>query len=146
MAETPELPEAKDPFERTIAMTIAIIAVVLAFVDNTGNNGQADAIVKTTAAANEWARYQSKSIKQNLAENNVALLSVLAPGNAEAAKAMLEETRKEVARYESEKAEIKKTPRHWWLRPRRGRPLMTAVTSRHCSCKSVSSYVPSPSL
>lgn len=92
-----------------VALTIAILAVVLAFVDNTGNNGQADAIVKTTLASNEWARYQAKSIKENLAENNVVLLSLLSPADAAAAKAKLEELKSEVTRYEGEKKEIRLT-------------------------------------
>ena len=102
-----ELPEAKDPFERVIALSIAILAVVLAFVDNTGNNGQADAIVKTNLASNQWAYYQAKSLKENLAESNAALLAVLAPADAAAAKAKLEELGKESVRYDLEKKEIK---------------------------------------
>lgn len=107
MADTPELPEAKDPYERMIAMTIAIIAVVLAFADNTGNNGQADAIVKTTAAANQWAYFQAKSLKGNFAESNAMLLSIVTPSDPAAAKAKVEELKAETARYKKEKDEIK---------------------------------------
>ena len=105
MAEV-ELPEAKDPFERVIALSIAILAVVLAFVDNTGNNGQADAIVSTNLASDQWAFYQAKSIKGSLAESNAALLSLLTPTDAAAAKEKVEEMKKEAARYEGEKKEI----------------------------------------
>lgn len=90
-----------------IALSIAILAVVLAFVDNTGNNGQADAIVKTNLASNQWAYYQAKSLKENLAESNADLLAVLAPADSAAAKARLEESKKEATRYEAEKKEIK---------------------------------------
>lgn len=102
-----ELPEAKDPFERVIALCIAVLAVVLAFVDNTGNNGQADAIVKTNLASNQWAYYQAKSLKENLAESNAALLAVLSPGNSATAKSQGDEMHKESLRYELEKKEIK---------------------------------------
>lgn len=100
-----EVPEAKDPFERLIALSVAILAVVLAFVDNTGNNGQADAIVKTNLASNQWAYYQAKSLKENLAANNAELLAALAPNDS--AKAKVEELKKDAARYEAEKKEIK---------------------------------------
>jgi FtsZ-binding cell division protein ZapB len=101
-----ELPEeASDPFERLIALSVAILAVVLAFVDNTGNNGQADAIVKTNLASNQWAYYQAKSLKENFASNNAELLTALATNDA--AKAKIEELKKDAARYDSEKKEIK---------------------------------------
>lgn len=100
-----ELPEAKDPYEKLIALSVAILAVVLAFVDNTGNNGQADAIVKTNLASNQWAYYQAKSLKENFAANNAELLAALA--TTDAAKAKIEELKKEAARYDAEKKEIK---------------------------------------
>ncbi len=106
MADPVELPEARDPFERVIALTIAILAVVLSFVDNTGDNAKTDAIVKTTEAANRWAYFQSKSLKENLSETSVTLLSVLAPSDPAAAKAKLDEMSKEVARYKGEKQAI----------------------------------------
>ncbi|MDB6073352.1 MAG: hypothetical protein JWO89_992 [Verrucomicrobiaceae bacterium] len=102
-----DLPEAKNPFEKGVALTIAIIAVVLSFVENQGDNAKTDAIVKTNEAANQWAYYQSKSLKGNLAESSLTLLSVLAPIDAAAAKAKQEEMSKEVARYEEEKKGIK---------------------------------------
>lgn len=103
----PELPEARDPFERVIALCVAVLAVALAFVDNTGNNGQAEAIVKTSLAANQWAHYQAKSLKENLAESDAALLAVLAPSGSAQAQSKRDEVKKESARYEVEKKEIK---------------------------------------
>lgn len=102
-----ELPEAKDSFEKGIALTIAILAVVLSFVENQGDNAKTDAIVKTNEASNQWAYYQAKSLKGNLAETSASLLSLLAPADAAAAKAKQEELTKEASRYEDEKKEIK---------------------------------------
>lgn len=101
-----ELPEATEPFEKGIALTIAMLAVFLSFVDNTGDNATSAAIVKTTEASNKWAYFQSKSLKENLAESNATLLSILSPVDATAAKAKLDEVTKEVARYDGEKKEI----------------------------------------
>jgi hypothetical protein len=106
MSDAPELPEAKDPYEKLIALTIAILAVVLSFVDNTGDNAKTDAIVKTTEAANKWGYFQSKSLKENLAENSATLLSILAPVDPAAAKAKAEEMTRETARYDGEKKQL----------------------------------------
>jgi len=106
MPDAPELPEAKDSYERVIALTIAILAVILAFVDNAGDNAKTDAIVKTTGAANKWAYYQAKSLKQNGAEGNATLLGLLAPVDAAAAKSTQEKYLAEASRYDSEKKEL----------------------------------------
>lgn len=106
MSDAPELPEAKDPYERVIALTIAILAVILSFVDNTGDNAKTDAIVKTTEAANKWAYFQSKSLKENLAESNATLLTLLTPLDPAAAKAKATEMTAETSRYDGEKKQL----------------------------------------
>jgi len=106
MPDAPELPEAKDTYERVIALTIAILAVILAFVDNAGDNAKTNAIVKTTEAANKWAYYQAKSLKENGAEGNAALLAVLTPTDAAAAKAAHDLFDGEAKRYNGEKKEL----------------------------------------
>ena len=47
MAEAPEIPEANDPFSKQVAITIALLAVVLAVIENKGDNAKTDAIIKT---------------------------------------------------------------------------------------------------
>ena len=79
MSETPEIPEANDPFSKQVAITIALLAVVLAFIENKGDNAKTDAIIKTSEAANRWGYYQSKSIKQNIYETELEILSHLKP-------------------------------------------------------------------
>ena len=106
MSDAPDLPEAKDPYERVIALTIAVLAVILSFVDNTGDNAKTDAIVKTTEAANKWAYFQSKSLKENLAESSATLLTLLTPVDPAAAKAKVEEMLGETSRYEGEKKQL----------------------------------------
>ena len=102
-----ELPEAKDTIEKLVALTIAIIAVVLSFVENHGDNAKTDAIVNTNEASNQWAFYQAKSLKGNLAESTSTLLSLLPAADAAAAKARQEKLEKEVTRYDGEKEKIK---------------------------------------
>ncbi len=118
-----ELPEAKDSFEKIIALVIAILAVVHAFVDNTGNNGQADAIVSTNLASNQWAYYQAKSLKENLADSNAALLSVMAPADSAAAKAKVEELKQDAMRYEGEKKHIMEKARELEAQAKHGQSI-----------------------
>ncbi len=110
MAEAVELPEARDGFEKAVALTIAVLAVILSFIDNKGDNAKTDAIVKTNEAANQWAFFQSKSLKENFAANNSLLLEMLAPAPGlapDAMKTKLEALKHEAERYDGEKKEIK---------------------------------------
>ncbi|MBX7207505.1 MAG: DUF4337 domain-containing protein [Verrucomicrobiaceae bacterium] len=106
MPDAPELPEAKDPFERAIAISIAIMAVLLSFIDNKGDNAKTDSILKTNEATNKWAYFQSKSIKQSLREFEADMIK-LSPSAAsgEAAK-KLDEMKLEIERYGAEKEKI----------------------------------------
>ncbi len=106
MAEAPEIPEAHDPFEKRVAVTIASLAVVLAVIGNKGDNAKTDAIIKTNEAANKWGHYQAKSIKGNIAAVERELLTLLAPsGNADADAAK----KNDQLRAEVEKRIAKKT-------------------------------------
>ena len=118
MAESPEVPEAKDPFEKKIALSIAIVAVVLALIGAKGDSAKTEAIILTNKAADKWGEYQSKSIKQHIAESNAKLNErllgiekLLAAGKPEAAGAEKaekpEKAEKSVAAYEKEKDGIK---------------------------------------
>ena len=121
MAETPEIPEGNDPFSRQVAITIAILAVVLAVIESKGDNAKTDAILKTSEAANRWGYYQSKSIKQNLYETEWEILSHLKPPSPEAGaidpealsrrkalSASMEKASAAIQRYDTEKGDIKR--------------------------------------
>jgi hypothetical protein len=66
MPDAPEIPEAKDPFEKRVALTIAIIAICLSFVGNLGDNAKTDAIIKTNEASDQWGFFQAKTKSQSL--------------------------------------------------------------------------------
>ena len=104
MADSPELPEAKDPFEKKIAISIAIIAVLLSYISMKGDNAKTDAIIKTNEAANAWGYFQAKSIKGSLVKMESDLL---AASSGDTTKKR-EELRSESERYDKEKEEIKK--------------------------------------
>jgi hypothetical protein len=95
--------------------------VVLAVIENKGDNAKTDAIIKTSEAANRWGYYQSKSIKQNLYETELEILSYLKPSGSEtgvvdpeavsrrkALQASMEKAIATAKRYDSEKGDIKK--------------------------------------
>lgn len=108
MPEAPEIPEASDAFGKQVAITIAILAVVLAVVDNKSDNAKTDAIIKTNEASNKWGYYQAKSLKQNLCETEGRLLTLLQPGADAATRSQaIARTATEAKRYGSEKDEIK---------------------------------------
>lgn len=108
MAEAPEIPEAKEPFEKRVAITIAILAVALTVVQSKSDNAKTDAILKTSEAANQWGYYQAKSLKQNLAETENRLLTLLQPApDATTRAAVSERAATEAKRYDAEKQEIK---------------------------------------
>ncbi len=93
-----------DPFSGRIAVATALIATVGALFAYMGGATQSNAglyknnaAIKKTEAANQWAYYQSKSSKENLAELGVELTD----GDKKAHFA------KEAQRYRTEKAEIK---------------------------------------
>jgi len=96
-----------DSFSNRIAVMTAVLATVGALFGYLGGATQNDAalfknnaaIAKTTAA-NSWNYYQAKSSKQNLAE-----LAAELPGISAQAQARYQA---DVARYEGEKAGIKK--------------------------------------
>src|SRR5712692_3285098 len=93
-----------DNFAGKIAVMTAIMATAGALFGFQGGATQNDAAmfknnaaIKKTEASNQWNYYQAKSNKQNLAE-----LAMTLPGaNAEKYKA-------DVARYKTEKEDIKK--------------------------------------
>ena len=109
MADAPEIPEANDPFEKRVAISIAVLAVILSVVGNLGDNAKTDAILKTSEAANQWSYFQAKSIKQQVTEMGGSLIEAIGAPQADAGREKaLTRLRDEASRYESEKSEIKK--------------------------------------
>ncbi|MBL8114363.1 MAG: DUF4337 domain-containing protein [Acidobacteria bacterium] len=108
MAEAVEIPEAKDPFERQVALTIAVLAVVLSVVSTVGDNAKGEALLAATKASNQWAYYQAKSIKEHSYDLAGELLGAVGSSLDPAAReALAKKYGDEVARYEREKNEIR---------------------------------------
>ena len=107
MSDAPEIPEAKNSDERKIALTIAILAVILSLINNLGDNSKTEAIINTNQASDKWAQYQAKSIKGHLAEMHAGLLTELGGASmSEEAKKSLAKLTAEVEKDTKEKAGI----------------------------------------
>jgi hypothetical protein len=111
--ETTEAVSASDAKERTnnlVAVTVAILAAFMAITKVTDDN-VCQAMERTKAdEVNTWSYYQSKSIKQNLAELGRAQLTSLATTTTGETRAQLNKLvadyDQEISRYDGEKAEI----------------------------------------
>lgn len=109
MAEAPEIPEAKDPFEKRAALTISIVAICLTFIGNLGDNAKTEAIIRTNQSSDQWGYFQAKGIKGQMAAMQASLLASLSgPNMTEEARADVARLKKEAERYEQEKGDIKK--------------------------------------
>ena len=106
MSQTPEIPEARDRFETSVAVTIAILAVVLSWISNRGDDAKTSAIIKTNEATNKWGHFQSKSIKERMVSATAELASHMKgdAGTGESATDLIASLRNEVERYSNEKA------------------------------------------
>jgi hypothetical protein len=113
MAELPEIPEAADPFEKRVALTIAILAVILSFIGNLGDNAKTEAILKTNEASNKWGYFQAKSIKGQMSRLEGDLLLNLSPSPLpDKTREMVEKLKADSERYDHEKGEIKEEAEH----------------------------------
>src|SRR5258708_17268655 len=95
-----------DPHSSRIAVMTAILASIgaISSYQSGANENLAlfyknEAAIQKTEAANQWAYYQAKSEKQNLAELGAAL--------SESSPAMLERFKTDAQRYKSEKEPIR---------------------------------------
>lgn len=99
----------KQPSEKRGPLLISLLAVLLALASLGGSNATKDAMQASILAANDYAFYQAKTIRQNalkLAASELELKLNHTPGLSGAAKAdhdaRIQEYRKTMQRYESE--------------------------------------------
>jgi hypothetical protein len=101
-----------DRFDMKVGVTLAIFASVLAIMELGGSYAEFGMNYAQAEKANAFAWYNSKGIKQNLAEGQRdTLVSLLAAGvigaeHADATRAYVAELEKTITRYDLEKDEI----------------------------------------
>lgn len=101
--------KTKDRFKQRAAVTIAILAMILAITGLGGSNAGKEAVNNNVLASNYWNFFQAKNMRQTsfvLAADQLELAwandAALSPEAKAALKAKAEAYRKTVARYESE--------------------------------------------
>jgi hypothetical protein len=112
-----ELEKAKTrTFERRVALTTSIFAVLLAIAGLGGSNATKEMLLSQQQSSDQWAFYQSKSIKEHQARTRHLQLELdlaergakMPPDVRKKTEALLGEVFEEEKRYHSEKAEIEK--------------------------------------
>jgi uncharacterized protein DUF4337 len=96
----------ESPLTLPVAVTMSILAVLVAIATLLGHRAATEEIMLQTQATDQWAYYQAKNIRLHEMQIVVDLLGTLAPADKEKARAMQEKYQKEVERYESDKDDI----------------------------------------
>ncbi len=85
LQETAE--KAREPFEKKVGATMAIIAAALALVSVYGHITTTEELLNQQRASNQWAYYQSKAIRRYQSEFARDMMSAMnSPAAAEAGK------------------------------------------------------------
>jgi hypothetical protein len=107
-----------DPFDRRVALTIAIIAAVLAAVTLLSHRAhnetlqlQIEAGILQTKASDKWSEFQANNIRRHEYAADARLIDVvaIAPGKESLAMQTRDDWKKKVAEYEGEKLDTLKT-------------------------------------
>jgi hypothetical protein len=99
--------EARSGFERQVAATMAILAVLLAVDSLFGHRAHTEEILNQAKASDQWAYYQAKAIRRSTNEVAAQLAQSLSAGAEPVAKAV-DGFNHTAQRYEREAAEIQK--------------------------------------
>jgi hypothetical protein len=111
MHEGVEIPEGhsehgSDPLTIPVAVTISILAVLVAFATLFGHRASTEKGILATATSNQWAYYQAKNLRQYDAHLAVDMSDTFMPVSKEKATAFGEKYQKEVDRYDEDKDQI----------------------------------------
>jgi hypothetical protein len=108
MSETMEVhehaEEAAHSGRKYSALLIAVLAAGLAFSEQGAHHADTRMTESAVAAADIWAQYQAKSIRQNEARDLAAIASVLPAASAEEAAALKDRFAKDIEHFESDPA------------------------------------------
>ena len=98
--------DASHPFQKRVAVAIAVYTVVLAIANMLTNQARTEAILSSNRAADQWAYYQAKGTKQNLVKLEKSILGRVENGGLRDED--MSRLDKDIARYDKEKDDIKK--------------------------------------
>ncbi|GAC1456004.1 MAG: DUF4337 domain-containing protein [Gemmatimonadaceae bacterium] len=99
--------EARTDFDRRVATTMAILAVLLAVDSLFGHRAHTEEILNQAKASDQWAYYQAKAIRRTTNDVAAQLAGSLSAGTPATTKAIAG-FNQSAQRYEREAEEIKK--------------------------------------
>src|SRR5580704_5911759 len=89
----------EEPWTLPVAITISILAVLVAMATLMGHRSSIEAVLLQTQATDQWAYYQAKNNRLHLMQIDADMLGVLAPSDNQKAAGLRE-------KYEKDKDEI----------------------------------------
>jgi hypothetical protein len=96
----------EEPWTLPVAITINILAVLVAMATLMGHRTSIEMVLHQNQAADQWAYYQAKNNRIHQMQLNDDLLGVIVPADKEKAAALREKYQKEIERYEKDKDQI----------------------------------------
>jgi Domain of unknown function (DUF4337) len=99
---------AREPFEKIVAATMAIIAAALAIVSVLGQHFNTETILDQQLASDEWALYQGKDVRRYVAQSTHDSLAAL-KGDA----AAISQYAGEATKYKTQAAQIAEKARDY---------------------------------
>jgi len=111
-----EVPEGREPqgdlpILMPVAVTISILAVLVAIASLMGHRTSTEQLLLQTRATDQWALFQAKNIRLHEMQSVADLLGALAAPDREKTEALREKYLKEVERYAKEKEEASERAR-----------------------------------
>jgi hypothetical protein len=101
--------EKKERWLLFVALSTAFMAVLAAVAGLLAGHHANEALVARVKASDQWNFYQSKNLKQEIAVNTDKILQAIGPAKTGETAIPIENHSKDIARYDKEKEEIKKT-------------------------------------
>lgn len=95
----------ENPLMLPVAVTLSILAVLVAIATLLGHRGSTEELMLQTKASDQWALFQAKNIRLHEMQSVADLLGTFSPVDKEKAEALRERYLKEAERYEKEKDE-----------------------------------------
>lgn len=96
------------PLMIPVAVTLSILAVLVAIATLLGHRAGTEALMFQTKATDQWAYFQAKNIRLHEMQSVADMLGAFMPADKEKAESLREKYLKETERYEKEKDEVSK--------------------------------------
>ena len=100
--------EKRERWTLYLALSTAFMAVLAAFAGLLAGHHANEALVERMKASDQWNFYQAKNLKEEIAVNTDMILQAVGSAKTGGAAIAPQDHSKDIARYEKEKAEIKK--------------------------------------